>query len=122
MSWVTLQTGDEDDFVRADQSFSEMGIDSLKSVQLAQDFEQWLGCSISPVAVWSYPTPRKMTDFLLRQLTLAHGIAEASGAGGTPDQAVTDGFSLLAENDLSGLLDELNDLDEDNVRSLLDND
>jgi acyl carrier protein len=122
MSWVTLQTGDEDDFVRADQSFSEMGIDSLQSVQLAQDFEQWLGCSISPVAVWSYPTPRKMTDFLLRQLTLAHGIAEASGAGGTPDQAVTDGFSLLAENDLSGLLDELNDLDEDHVRSLLDND
>jgi hypothetical protein len=63
-----------------------------------------------------------MTDFLLRQLTLAHGIAEASSAGGTPDQAVTDGFSLLAENDLSGLLDELNDLDEDHVRSLLDND
>jgi len=122
MSWVALQTGDEDNFVRADQSFSEMGIDSLQSVQLAQDFEQWLGCSISPVAVWSYPTPRKMTDFLLRQLPLAHGIAEASGAGGTPDQALTDEFSLLDENDLSGLLDELNDLDEDHVRSLLDND
>ncbi|MEE2937645.1 MAG: AMP-binding protein [Planctomycetota bacterium] len=122
LSWVALQTGDETDFVRADQSFAEMGIDSLQSVQLAQDFEQWLGCSISPVAVWSYPTPGKMTDFLLGQVTSAHEVTDMTAFVGASEQVVADEFSELAESDLARLLDELDDLDEDHVRSLLDKD
>jgi acyl carrier protein len=122
LSWVALQTGDETAFVRADQSFAEMGIDSLQSVQLAQDFEQWLGCSISPVAVWSYPTPGKMTDFLLGQVTSAPEVTDMTVFGGASEQVVADEFSQLAESDLARLLDELDDLDEDHVRSLLDQD
>ena len=122
MSWVALQTGDETDLVRADQSFAEMGIDSLQSVQLAQDFEQWLGCSISPVAVWSYPTPSKMTDFLLEQLSFSQDTGEFETVGEVADDDLKDEFSELAERDLSRLLDELDDLEEDHVRSLLEND
>jgi acyl-CoA synthetase (AMP-forming)/AMP-acid ligase II/acyl carrier protein len=122
MSWVALQTGDETEFVRADQSFAEMGIDSLQSVQLAQDFEQWLGCSISPVAVWSYPTPSKMTEFLLEQLSFSQDTGELGTVGEVADDDLKDEFSELAERDLSRLLDELDDLEEDHVRSLLEND
>ena len=120
LNWVAFHTGDTPEFIKADQSFAEMGVDSLQSVQLAQDFERWLGCHISPVAVWSYPTPTKMTEFLLSQLQL-----ETPTGANTLQQDVDEKNPLASSIpegfDLASLLDQLEGMNEEEVHSLLGN-
>jgi len=117
LRWVAAHTGEASEFVRPEQSFAEMGVDSLLTVQMAQEFEQWLGCRISPVAAWSYPTPAKMADFLLQQIDLT----------GPPqvNSTIDSGTNELLEKasfpgDLAAILEQLEQMDEADAQALLD--
>ncbi len=115
LKWVAAHTGEATEFVRNDQSFAETGIDSLLSVQLAQEFEQWLGCRISPVAAWSYPTPAQMAGFLMQQIASQmesqspseanHSIQLCDVLSGTPDDLISQ-LEGMDESDVCRLLEE----------------
>lgn len=92
-----------------------MGIDSLLSVQLAQEFEQWLGCHISPVAAWSYPTPAAMADFLLQQLEPVDPQPETAMVRDRTGDASEPGLP----DDLKAFLDQLEQMDEVEAQALL---
>lgn len=115
LRWVAAHTGEDPDFVRPEQSFAEMGVDSLLSVQLAQEFEQWLGCRISPVAAWSYPTPAQMADFLLEQLNLESQEATDS----SPSSPHASSMPQSIAGDLASMLEELEQMDEAEAQALL---
>ncbi len=117
LRWVAAHTGESPDFVRPEQSFAEMGVDSLLTVQLAQEFEQWLGCRISPVAAWSYPTPAKMADFLLGQLDLSDASQSNTSTGQKSDESPSNDW---LSGDLSSMLEQLEQMDEADAQSLLD--
>ncbi len=117
LRWVVAHTGEAPEFVRPEQSFAEIGVDSLLTVQLAQEFEQWLGCRISPVAAWSYPTPAKMADFLLSQIDPTSAVQGNS-------TSVSGSGNLLANESLTGdlasILEQLEQMDEADAQALLD--
>lgn len=117
LRWVAAHTGEAAEFVRPEQSFAEMGIDSLLSVQLAQEFEQWLGCRVSPVAAWSYPTPAKMADFLLSQITLASESQARHPNEAGDDDAI---MNLALPGDVEAMLRQLEQMDEADAQALLD--
>lgn len=117
LRWVAAHTGEATEFVRPDHSFAEMGVDSLLSVQLVQEFEQWLGCSISPVAAWSYPTPAQMADFLLSQLDVPNG----SEVLRPPTAEPSDGaLEQVHRGNLAAILDQLEQINEEDARALLE--
>jgi len=47
-----------------EQSFAQMGIDSLAAVQLAEDLGKWLGRPLPPTLLLNYPTPRALERYL----------------------------------------------------------
>ncbi len=116
LRWVAAHSGEETEFVRPDRSFAEMGLDSLLSVQLVQEFEQWLSCSISPVAIWSYPTPAQLADFLLSQVDVAKQNESRGEIVESVDKESDDGHAAT----LAAILDQLEQLDEADARALLD--
>ena len=125
LRWIAVHTGESPEFVKPDSAFAEMGVDSLLSVQLAQEFEQWLGCRISPVAAWSSPTPSKMADYLLGLLDLDK---TAGHSDDEEQQTLAADFTQqdnpaldLLSGDLESLLDELEQLDEEQAQSMLNN-
>lgn len=57
--------------ISGDTPFSELGIDSMTSIELSLEFEQALGLQLPPDAAWSYPTPATLSQFLAEQLQMA---------------------------------------------------
>ncbi|MEQ8836983.1 MAG: AMP-binding protein, partial [Lacipirellulaceae bacterium] len=54
--------------ISGDTPFSELGIDSMTSIELSLEFEQALNLQLPPDAAWSYPTPATLSQFLAEQL------------------------------------------------------
>lgn len=92
--------------IRSDQSFAELGVDSLLAVELSQQLERWLGVKLSPVAAWSYPTPQSLAKHLCSLV-----IVDESEAVQEVEQ----------DNGYAELLDQIANMDEDEVDELLRN-
>lgn len=100
-SWLAQHL--EADEIRSDQSFAELGVDSLLAVELSQQLERWLGVQLSPVAAWSYPTPHSLAEHLCSLLIEADEAEE----------------EIATNRDYAELLDQIADMDEDEVDELL---
>jgi len=48
--------------------FSHYELDSLLTVQLTADLEDWLGRSLPPTLCWDYPTARALARHLAQEL------------------------------------------------------
>jgi acyl carrier protein len=96
--WVAANTGEDLDRIEGGESFAELGIDSLKAVQMAQEIELWLKVSVSPVVAWSYPT----CDALAAHLAKLY----------VDDVEKDVDVSAEAQDDLIGLLDDIEAMDE----------
>jgi acyl-CoA synthetase (AMP-forming)/AMP-acid ligase II/acyl carrier protein len=60
-------------------AFTELGMDSLTSLELNVEFEKVLGIRLPPTAAWSYPTPATLSQYLAESLL---GIAPTDGPEG----------------------------------------
>ncbi len=54
--------------VRLDQPLVRMGLDSMQSVVLIGELEQWLGCRFTGNPLAQYPTIGTLCDYLADQL------------------------------------------------------
>jgi acyl-CoA synthetase (AMP-forming)/AMP-acid ligase II/acyl carrier protein len=68
---VSRELGTEPATIPVGQPFASFGLDSLKSVQLADDLATWLGRDLTPTLAWDYPTIE----------ALAHHLASATNGG-----------------------------------------
>jgi acyl carrier protein len=91
--------------VGSDQSFAELGVDSLMAVELSQQLERWLGVRLSPVAAWSYPTPAGLAEHLTALVA------------GQPE-SITDPVDPVRD-EFEDLLAQIDSLNEDEVDDLL---
>jgi acyl-CoA synthetase (AMP-forming)/AMP-acid ligase II/acyl carrier protein len=50
------------------QQFSSFGVDSLALLELLEEFEDWLGHSLSETLFWDYPTISHVADYLSKEI------------------------------------------------------
>ncbi len=69
------------DEVDASRSFADLGLDSVKAVELALDLETWLGRPVPATVFWTYPNIKALTEHLID--------VQASGAASAPRSSLT---------------------------------
>ena len=55
--------------VDASRSFAELGLDSVKAVELALDLETWLGRPVPATVFWTYPNINALAEHLVGQVS-----------------------------------------------------
>ncbi len=50
--------------VDADRPFAEFGMDSMQLFQLSGDLQKFLGCEVSEIVAWDYPTVGQLSRHL----------------------------------------------------------
>ena len=114
MQRVASETGGEASSTRP---FAEAGLDSLATVQLADEVSLWTGVPLSPVAAWSHPTPQALAEHLANEIARRSANTERDGL----DSDDADWLSADVEPaDLERLLAEVEGMDEEAVRRELD--
>lgn len=53
------------DSISLDEPVASYGLDSLQSVILSGDLEEWLNIEIEPTLFWDHPTINKISDFII---------------------------------------------------------
>ncbi|MFM7424594.1 MAG: SDR family NAD(P)-dependent oxidoreductase, partial [Elainella sp.] len=87
--------------IEPQQGLSELGMDSLTSVELRNLLQKSLGCRLPSTLLFDYPTLAALTDYLLNRLELT---AAAPAGISTPDLTGLDLTEFdLTELDLTGL-------------------
>lgn len=56
--------------VRPDQSFVDIGIDSITAVRLVGEIEDWLQIELEPTLLYEYSTVNTLSAYLARQLQI----------------------------------------------------
>jgi acyl carrier protein len=56
-----------------DTSFVALGLDSMYSLALYGDLEEWSGCLLEPTVIWDYPTITTLARHLHAELGASHG-------------------------------------------------
>jgi acyl transferase domain-containing protein/acyl carrier protein len=86
--------------------FTALGVDSLMGIELRNRLESTTGLSLPSTAIWTYPTPSHLAEFIAQKLLQQ----EPSAA---PSQAVevepgpTDGLEDISDDELLALGEEL---------------
>ncbi|MFF4981022.1 type I polyketide synthase [Streptomyces sp. NPDC001046] len=97
--------------VDAEQAFTQLGFDSLTSVELCNRLSARTGLRLPTTLVFSYPTPREMSEHLVGRLRPepGPGLAAGPGAGCGTDPATEPGTGLGTGEPIE--VAELSDLD-----------
>ena len=63
-SWMRTELRLEPDQVAAGRSFVSYGMDSIHSMMLVGDLEEYLECRLSPTLAWDYPSLEALAEHL----------------------------------------------------------
>ncbi|MEM6687851.1 MAG: AMP-binding protein [Planctomycetota bacterium] len=103
----------DDVAVRGDTPFASLGLDSLRSVEMARQLELWLGIRLSPVVAWSYPDPQQLA------MHLAELIIE-NNANTSENHSSGDGNSEAASNlSMEQYLEMIESMSDEEAEELL---
>lgn len=91
------------------QGFTDLGIDSLTSVELRNQLQSSLGCTLASTLVFDYPTVAKLTDYLAEKL-LRDSSFDLKESGADIDPTVSQIQPLTDAEAEALLLDELENL------------
>lgn len=72
--------------VEMDRPFAEFGMDSMQLFHLSGDLEKFLGCKVSEIIAWDYPTIAKLSVYL-----------------SSPESQVPASKDSIAEGELAGV-------------------
>lgn len=75
MSWLMVRAGAEANDLNPERSLDQLGLDSLSTVELSSEIEDWLGLQLTPTAAFEHPTPRKLSCHLANSWMETYGCA-----------------------------------------------
>lgn len=104
MAWLIERVGLDPVDLDRNRPFAEYGVDSLTAVELSQELEDQFGVPVTPVVAWNHPTPAAITRYLAEQTTGSKSVSPSE---------------KLADDDLGGMLDEIENLSEEEALRLL---
>jgi myxalamid-type polyketide synthase MxaB len=93
----------------AHQGFADLGIDSLTSVELRNQLQSSLGCTLPSTLAFDYPTVAKLTDYLTEKL-LQNSSFDLKESNADIDPTVAQMQQLTEAEAEALLLDELENL------------
>jgi len=101
--------------VHPDNTFQDLGFDSLTAVELRNRLKNATGLTVSPTLIFDYPTPTELARHFGRQLNLDHhpkSDESESGGSASNDEELWSVVKTIPISDLraAGLLDQLLDL------------
>jgi acyl transferase domain-containing protein/NADPH:quinone reductase-like Zn-dependent oxidoreductase/acyl carrier protein len=97
--------------IDSDKPFKSFGMDSLTALEFRNRIETGTGVTLSATLVWNYPTINKLVPFLFEKIGIPiHQEKDTVQSSVPPDDG---------DDALLGLLDEIENLPEDEVRQLL---
>ena len=64
VKWLQNNAGIPLDSIDIDKPFADYNLDSLTSVELSYDLEEWSEKELTATVVWNYPTINKMSEYL----------------------------------------------------------
>jgi len=64
IQWLEENAGVTSDIIDINKPFAEYHLDSLTSVEMSYDLEEWSGKELSVTTAWNYPTIDKMSEYL----------------------------------------------------------
>lgn len=100
-------------FVDVHQGFADLGIDSLTSVELRNQLQSSLGCTLPSTLAFDYPTIAKLSDYLAEKLlspSSSFDLKESSNSSADIDPTVSQMQQLTETEAEAVLLDELENL------------
>lgn len=101
--------------VEASKPFRTLGLDSLMGLEFRNRIEAGAGISIPATAIWNFPTLAQLTSEVASRM----GVSLDAVAESSPDENI--GVPVIAANDdeLAGLIEELEQLSEEEARRLI---
>ena len=64
ITWLQNNAGIASDTIDLDKPFADYHLDSLTSIELSYDLEEWTGKELTVTVVFNYPTINKMSAYL----------------------------------------------------------
>ena len=64
VDWLKSNADISTGSIELDKPFADYHLDSLTSVELSYDLEEWSGKELSVTTVWNYPTINQMSAYL----------------------------------------------------------
>ena len=104
------------DDVDVQQSLFEIGMDSLMAVELRDTLETELGQGVRSTIVFDYPTPKALADYLVHSVLFDDSLDQTITSDETPHNS-----SLKQEDNLLGILSEIEQLSDDHLEAAIDN-
>ncbi|QDV71829.1 Long-chain-fatty-acid--AMP ligase FadD29 [Rosistilla carotiformis] len=68
LEWLAARGNPENGTPDRDKPLADYGLDSLATMELAGDIEDWLGLELTPTLAWDYPTPAVLAPHLAENL------------------------------------------------------
>ncbi|MFG0261264.1 MAG: AMP-binding protein, partial [Novipirellula sp. JB048] len=69
--WMVVRAGVQPDQIELDKPFADYGLDSMTSVELSGETEDWSGVELTPVVAWNHPTISELSRFIADELIAA---------------------------------------------------
>ncbi len=66
--WLVVRAGVPPQNIELDKPFSDYGLDSMTSVELSGETEDWSGIELTPIVAWNHPTVMQLSLFIANQL------------------------------------------------------
>lgn len=68
--WLAIRRAIAVELISNDAAFTDYGIDSVMAIELTQDLEDWLQCSLDLTTIWNFPHLQALGQYLATQLTI----------------------------------------------------
>ncbi|MGR9051747.1 MAG: AMP-binding protein [Gammaproteobacteria bacterium] len=104
IDWLTQHRRAGAGELDAQTAFSDIGLDSVSSVELSFALQTWLGFEVDSTIVWQYPTVKSLAEFLAKEKAAHASSAQPASDAGAFDY---DGeLSALSDDELKQMLDD----------------
>ncbi|WP_372722658.1 AMP-binding protein, partial [Novipirellula sp.] len=66
--WLVVRAGVAPQTIELDKPFADYGLDSMTSVELSGETEDWSGIELTPIVAWNHPTVTQLSRFIANEL------------------------------------------------------
>ena len=119
-TWLVARAGVAPSEIDLEKPFADYGLDSMTAVEMSGEIEDWSGARLTPIVAWNYPTVTRLSEYIVDQIMGAaspppNQLQESEVETNPSENESQD----VADLDLEGLLDEIENLSEDEIQHAL---